>query len=177
MIFKILYIIIATLLSAFCYRVGGMSKDSAREKIPWFPQFLVDGWFRDLNCTLITLGYYYLFMPKVAGWLYLVSGLALYLSTTTYFDDKFPPKGVDKFWLHGLMMGLSTLFLGGILAGLFRALIMCAVMGIVCGITEDDDVEELTRGGITQLSLLTYLKSIAFYVWVLEYINIIYNTF
>ena len=86
MIFKVIYILIAMVAGACSYRVGGMSKKSAKKKIPWFPQVLVRGWFRDINCTLITLGYYVLFMPLKPWWVYVLSGLAMWGAMTTYWD-------------------------------------------------------------------------------------------
>ena len=154
---KIIYIIIATLLSMGAYKIGGMSKESAREKIPWLPQCLVRGWFRDINCTFLTLGYYYLFMPKQAIWIYLIAIILMKFAISTYWDDKIPPKGVDKYWAHGIGLGLSTIFLGGLIPGLIRTAIMGVFMGVWCWIFSNDDAEELGRGGIIQLSLGVYL--------------------
>lgn len=153
--------IIATIASAFFYRIGGMSKESAKKYFPWLPSFLVASWFRDFNCSLLVLIWLRLFLPPVAGIWYLLSFATMYMAMTTYYDDKLPPKGVDKFWAHGLGIRLSTLFVA-IPAGvgfqcLLSAIVLAVFMGVWCWIFSDDFVEEFGRGSsiIATLPLLT----------------------
>ena len=153
----LLYTILAMLLSAFCYRIGGMSKESVEEYFPWFPQCLVASWFRDLNCTLIALGWAYLFMPRVDWYWYLLAGGAMYGAMTTYWDDKLPPEGIDKFWAHGLFIRLAFLFIAipaGMWIGcLISAGVLAVFMGIWCKIFSNDFIEEYGRGGSIQATL------------------------
>lgn len=154
-----LYIIIATLLSAFCYRIGGMSKESAKQHFPWFPQVLVKSWFRDVNCTLLTLGYFLLFLPILDWWWYLAFCGSAYGAMTTYHDERFynwmKPK--DNFALHGIGIGLASLFVlipaGYWFWGTMRMLILALFMGIWCAVFSDDFIEEFGRGGIIQATL------------------------
>jgi hypothetical protein len=143
---KILYLIIATILSAFCYRIGGMSKEQANQHFPWFPQVLVKSWFRDVNCTLLALGYV-LFLPLVGWWWYFLSAGAMYASITTYWD-RFT--GKDNFFLHGLFIRLAFLFiavpLGCWLGCLISAIALSLFMGIWCAIFSNDFIEEYGRG-------------------------------
>ena len=149
--------LIGTIFAAFCYRIGGMSKESAAKYFPWFPSFLVASWFRDFNCSLLVLIWLRLFLPPVAwGW-YLLSFATMYMAMTTYFDDKLPPKGVDKFWAHGLGIRLALLFVA-IPAGvgfqcLLSAIVLAVFMGVWCWIFSNDFVEEFFRGGIIILTL------------------------
>jgi len=164
----IIVALIFTILSAFCYRIGGMSKESAKQYFPWFPQALVASWFRDANCVLLVLIWSLLFLPHVAWFWYLLGCGAMYGAMTTYWDDKIPPKGIDKFWMHGLMIGLAWLFIaipaGAWLGGLIRAAVMSAFMYIWCEWVSGwiakltgwgtDFIDEYGRGGIIALTLL-----------------------
>lgn len=154
---NLLYIPIAIILSAFCYRIGGMSKESAKQHFPWFPQVLVKSWFRDVNCSLLTIGYALLFLPRVSWFWYLLAFAAQYAATTTYWDDKLPPKGVDKFWAHGLFIRLAFLFIA-IPAGVWfsciaSAAVLALFMEVWCEISTDDFVEEYGRGASIQATL------------------------
>ena len=157
MISLIIGTLIATVLSAFCYRVGGMSKESAKSVLPLFPQVLVASWFRDANCTLITLIWSLLYLPHVAWYWYIPACGFMYAAMTTYWDDKLPPKGIDKFWAHGLMIRIAWLFIA-IPAGrwwqcLVSSIVLSIFMGVWCKIFSNDFVEEYGRGGAIQATL------------------------
>ena len=157
----ILYIILGTIFGAFAYRIGGCSKAEAYTHFPWFPQGLVKSWFRDLNCTLICLGFYLLFLPRVEWWWYVLSAGSMYGAITTYWDDTLPPQGIDKFWAHGLFIALSTLFVaipaGLWVGGLLRVFVLSVFMGVWCAVFDNVFVEEYGRGGAIVLSLLLCL--------------------
>lgn len=157
------YIIVGTILSAFCYRIGGMSKESAKHYFPWFPQFLVKSWFRDLNCTLITLGFFLLFVPHVSWWWYLLFCGSAYGAMTTYHDERpynwMRPR--DNFFLHGFFIGLATLFItipAHIwFGGLIRPFVLALFMGIWCAVFTNDFFEEFGRGGAIIATLILYM--------------------
>lgn len=146
-----LYLVVATILSAFCYRIGGMSKEQAKEYFPWFPQALVKSWFRDVNCTLLALGYLF-FFPTIDWWWYLLAAGAMYASMTTYWDDSFLnwKKPEDNFYLHGLFIRLAFLFvaipMGCWIGCLISMIALSLFMGIWCAIFSNDFVEEYGRG-------------------------------
>ena len=151
----ILVTLAAVVLSAFAYRVGGMSKQEAAQKIPWFPQVLVKGWFRDLNCTLLALGWALAFLPQVAWWRYAVAGVLMYAALTTYWDDS--PlnwwKGCDNFYLHGFMIALAFGFIRLSWGLPVRCVALGLLMGVWCDMFCDVDVEELGRGAFIALTL------------------------
>jgi len=155
--------IVFSVLSAFCYRVGGMSKEQAEKYFPWFPQVLVRSWFRDAGCVILTLIWTLLFV-KVAWYWYIPAAGAMYGAMTTYWDDKIPPKNVDKFWAHGLFIGLAWMFIaipaGVWVGGLIRLAIMATFMGVWCYIFSNDFVEEFGRGAIITATLPFLLVNI-----------------
>ena len=145
------------ILSAFVYRIGGMSKEQAKQYFPWFPQWMVKSWFRDLNCSLIWVAWMLFFLPKVAWFWYLIPIPLSYLALNSYFQ-RFPPdKGEDKFYYHGLAIGLSGLFIAipaGLWLGcLIRAVVMAVFMWGWCKVFSNDFVEEFGRGAIIAASL------------------------
>lgn len=155
----ILITIIFSILSAFAYRIGGMSKEEAKAKFPWFPQVLVKSWFRDVNCTLLSIGWYLLFLPKVDWWWYILAAGAQYGATTTYWDDSFINwmKPEDNFYLHGAFIALATLFVaipaGAWIGAIIRILVLGLFMGLWCKYFSDVYVEEYGRGASIQASL------------------------
>ena len=156
---KIAYLIIATTLSAFCYRVGGMSKEEAKSHFPTFPQFLVRSWFRDFNCTLLTILYVLLFLPHISWWWYLLAFGSQYAATTTYHDTRFYnwDKPNDNFFLHGLFIRLSLMFiaipLGLGLSCLISMVVLSLFMGIWCTVFSSAFVEEYGRGSVIIFTL------------------------
>ena len=132
-----------TILSAFVYRVGGMSRNEAYEKIPWFPQILVKGWVRDIGC-LILVGIWCLMFVDVTHtiWRWLAFAITFKLAISTYWDWT----GKDNFFLHGLGIGLSLLFISlSWQVGLYTILLSLS-MGIISVLSSDVDVEEYSRG-------------------------------
>ena len=136
---KVLVWLIASVLGAILYRMGGSEK--------------FDTLFRDLGVSLITLlllG----FLGLRFSWFYvLVFGLQWgALSTYRYFLHK----PVDYYWyyysLHGFMIGLACFPLYWVgfhwYSILGRTLLMAITMGIWSHFQEDAIKEELGRGFI-----------------------------
>lgn len=151
----IIITLIKTALSAFLYRIGGMSKDSAKKHFPWFPQILVRSCTRDLCCSLLTISWAYMYLPHVAWWRYLIAFILTYAALTTYHDDS--PinwmKGEDNFALHGLFIGLAFFPISFTWLMLARAVVLGVFMGIWCDYFKDAFVEEHGRGGAIIASL------------------------
>ena len=175
----ILVTLVFAVLSAFCYRIGGMNKESAKHYFPWFPQVLVRSWFRDLNCSILNVLWCWIFLPKVAWFWYLCALGMQYGMTTTYWDES---KGFkdkickvinwmypdDNFYLHGMFIALSTLFIA-IPAGVWvwavvRIIVLGALMGVWCYYISSyiakitgwgtDFIDEYGRGAFIQLTKL-----------------------
>jgi len=158
-------IIILACCSALFYRIGGMSKEEARDKLPWVPSFLVRSFTRDLGCTLIIMTWVYFFLPQIDDKrLYFYSAVAMYASLTTYWDRWPGNKGEDNFFMHGLFIGLSLLPIAygtGLWFELIvRSVVMGIAMAIVCTATSNVDIEEYGRGWIIGGSLLILTSGI-----------------
>jgi len=149
--------VIATILCAIFYRVGGMSKEEAKLKLPWVPLFLVKGRTRDIVCVLVVMLWVYLFLPQVKGILYLYSSILMFLAMTTYWDRWPPNKGRDNFFMHGLFIGLSLLpiaYGSGMWAEvIIRAVVLGFLMRVWCSVFSNVDMEEYFRGGIIGATL------------------------
>jgi len=154
----IISIIVAIIICAFAYRIGGMSKEEARKKLPWFPAFLVRGFTRDLVCMLTVMAWVYFFLPRVENSLYFYSAVLMYGAMTTYWD-RFPGcKGEDNFFMHGLFIGLALLPIaygsGLWMEVIARAFVLGFLMHVWCAIFSNVDMEEYARGGFIALTLL-----------------------
>lgn len=140
--------ILATALSAFLYRVGGMGKQEAQQKIPWFPQALVNTKARDAGCPLVSFVWMLLFYTGVPWWIHLISFGAMFGFLTTYWDDMF---GFDNFWFHGFMIGMAyipyAIYTKVWIAFLLRAAVLAVFMGVWGWIFKKVDWEEGGRGG------------------------------
>ena len=116
-------IIIATILSAVLYRLGGSAKDGS-----WY-DFLKWSKTRDWGCTivaLVALG----MLGKVLTWYwYIPTFIACWLALTTYWDDLF---GYDCYAMHMAVVALSFLlfpiFVGNPLGFIGRIFMM-----LLCG--------------------------------------------
>ena len=157
----IIITVIAAIATAIFYRIGGMSKEEARDKLPWVPSFLVRSFTRDLGCTLIIMAWVYFFLPRVDGILYFYSAVAMYACMTTYWDWWPLSKGKDSFFAHGVFIGLSLLPIaygtGLWFEVIVRSAVMGIAMGIVCTATSNVDIEEYSRGWIIGGSLLIFV--------------------
>lgn len=142
-------VVLFTILSAFLYRIGGLSKDSAKKYFPWFPQILVRSCTRDLGCSLLVISWALMFLPIVAWWRYLIAFILTYGALTTYWDDS--PinwmKGEDNYYLHGFFIGLAFFPISFTWLMFARAVVLGLFMGLWCGIFKDDFTEEFGRGG------------------------------
>lgn len=151
MTMMLLVTFLAGILTSASYRVGGMSKEEAKLKIPWFPQVLVKGWFRDVNCTLVVLGWHMLFFDAPL-WAYGVSYLLMHLAMTTYWDDKSVnwAKPKDNFYLHGIFIALAlsplTYFTHQWFGLVLRTGSLGLIMGVLSWVFSEVDVEEYGRG-------------------------------
>ena len=134
---NLLYILLASILSAILYRIGGAKGYNTK--------------YRDLGCPFVLLILicilfgFYLHM----WWLYLLFILLSMGALSTYWDKLF---GCDNFYAHGLGCGLATLPL--IWCGvpwwvLTIRLIVCTVgMGVWSKLVGNDVAEECGRGVI-----------------------------
>jgi len=131
-------VIVLSVISAIAYRLGGLSKDTPH----WLPVWMRHSWVRDWLCPIFCL------LPILSGSLWLLLAyVALAGALTTYWDRLF---GYDNFWFAGFMCGVAgfpLLFLGHnwILLAI-RAVSICLFWGIICAISENDFVEEYSRG-------------------------------
>ena len=154
---QIIATILMAFLSAFCYRLGGLGKDQAKQQIPWCPAWLINSKTRDVGCSLLTIIWVYLFCPHVAWYLYLLSFGLMWGALSTYWDFI---NGEDNFWLSGFGVGLA-MFPIAIGSGQWvgfgvRAVVLAVLMGAWCIIFKNDWVEELGRGAfkVSTLPLL-----------------------
>lgn len=161
----IIITVIAVILSSIFYRLGGMSKEEARKKLPWVPQWLVKGFTRDFVCVSIVMVWIYLFLPRVDNNLYFYSGALMYASMTTYWDRWPPNKGKDNYGQHGFFIGLALLPIaygsGLWIEVLIRSLVLAIAMKVWCSIPiekifpkiQQVDWDEYGRGVIIALTL------------------------
>ena len=149
--------IAAVIISAFAYRIGGMSKEEAAEKLPWVSAFLIKGSVRDIVCTSVVTGWAYLFLDRVDPIRYLYSGVAMLVAIRTYWDWWPPNKGKDNYFMHGLGIGLALLPIAhesGIwIEVIARAFILGFLMRVWCTVFSDVDMEEYGRGAFIALTL------------------------
>lgn len=147
--------ILLTVLSAFLYRIGGMSKEQAAKDMPWLPQWLVNTKTRDLGCPAAAIGWTLACLPIVAWWSYLIAYVVMFGALTTYWDKVF---GEDNFFAHGLGIALSLLPIVIVSSGLWvgfaaYAVVLPVLMGVWCLIFSNDYVEELGRGAFIVAAL------------------------
>jgi len=149
--------VIATIINSFAYRVGGMSKEEAKIKLPWVPIWLVRGFTRDIICMLVVMIWVYLYLPRVENVLYFYSGVMMYAALTTYWDWWPPNKGKDNFFMHGFFIGLSLLpvaYGSGIWGEvIIRSFVLGFIMRVWCTVFSNVDVEEYFRGGAIAVTL------------------------
>ena len=127
----LLVTVLFTILSAFLYRVGGMSKEEAQEKVPWLPLWFVNTRARDIGCSVLSVSWMWFFYQPVPWWVYLISFGAMWGMLTTYWDFLF---GYDNFFMHGA--GIAFAFIpfaivsGGWLGFGIRFISLALTMGI-----------------------------------------------
>jgi len=148
MIFKIISLIVLTMLSGLLYRLGGWG-DPGRKNYPKLPTWLFNTKARDLGCPLCAfLGM--LFFVEMSWWMALAHFLSfgiLFGALTTYWDFLFE---FDNHWVHGFMCGLAY-FPYAIVSGHWvgfgvRCVVVAIAMGLISTQSSDDVVEEVGRG-------------------------------
>lgn len=165
--------LVCTLISAFLYRLGGMSKAEAKTYWiwRWVPDWMIDTKARDIGCALITLFWmiaFFKFPVNIDLWKIIVSHTVCFLGTfgalTTYWDSLF---GYDNFYAHGFMIGLAKIMYAIFTGCWIPFILYCILLGITMGLLSnkvdwskfgirDDYGDECSRGGIMQLLLLLF---------------------
>ena len=148
-IYQIAGWLLACVLSAICYRAGGMAKNPDTEP-KWIPMWMRQSWVRDWLCPLFSYGSLLLFwQPDIwYGWILLAIAYGLLGGAlSTYWDFLF---GFDNFWFSGFVCGLAAFPL--IFCGLdwwivlIRAILLAILWGGWCAWQTNDVREEMGRG-------------------------------
>jgi hypothetical protein len=153
---RILAWIICCVLSAICYRAGGMGTES-EAKPKWIPNWLRHSWIRDWLCPLFVYGSLATLLSPSSflqwGMLVLCYPL-LGGALSTYWDKLF---GFDNFWFAGFICGVASFPL--IFCGvhwyiiLVRAIVLAILWGAWCAWQSVDYVEEFGRGAFLVLTV------------------------
>jgi len=160
---------VKTTLSAFFYRIGGMSKAEAAKYFPWWPQCLVKSWVRDIGCSFLTVSWA-MCLPAIAWWRFILALILTYLALTTYWDksdnkwkDAFCRKfnwryPEDNFYLHGLFIGIAYMPISFTWLALGRAVVLSVFMGVLCHVLKwaffkNVFTQEYGRGGAIIVTL------------------------
>lgn len=155
MIFKIILILLLSLLSGLFYHISGLGVDG-KKKYPKLPIWLFARQWRRSGCMLLdTISILIWWQPNILyGWYLLILSMGLtYGAITTYWDTLF---GFDNHWFHGFGIGLSRIPL--IWAGkiwwtiLVRAIVLAILMGWVSAASKKDWKEEIGRGSAMPIS-------------------------
>lgn len=154
----ILTTIFMALISGFLYRLGGLSKEQAKQQIPWCPSWLINSKTRDIGCSVLAVGWMFLFLPKFEWYIYLISFGLMWGALSSYWDFI---NGDDNFWLHGFAVAFSFISFpisDGEWVGFgVRCIALAVLMGGWCAIFKNDWVEELGRGAFIVATLLILL--------------------
>ena len=141
-------ILIACILSALCYRCGGMGKEDTAEP-KWIPKWMRNTKARDLGCPTVMLIALWLMegFKLPYWWVYLLTFGLNFAALTTYWDFMF---GYDNFYMHGLMIGLAgipLLWCGVPTPVVMLRIVICALgMGLWSKWIGNDVLEETGRG-------------------------------
>ena len=143
---KLLIWLIATVICAVTYRLGGIGNPFRT-------------WMRDWLIPPVAYGYLLTLIHPVSliGWLVLAPVILLTGGALTTYWDKLSSDGEGNFWLHGFMVGIAAFPL--IWMGvhwwmiLARAIILAVFMGTWCKIFSNDWVEECGRGAIIAMTI------------------------
>lgn len=153
--------ILFTLLSAWLYRLGGMSvKDSNTHWLwRWVPDWAVNTKARDVGCAFLIYLWMGLFFAEVAWWAHLIAFLGAFGGLVTYWDDLC--SGQDNFYVHGAVIAFALLpyaiVEGHWIGYILRIVLMAGFMGYWCKVFSNDYVEECGRGAIIIASLALML--------------------
>ena len=156
----VIQILMLSLLSMICYRLGGMG-DDGRKKFPKLPKWFFNTKARDIGCGLCVIASFYALglLQGIILWkaiLCTVLCIPLHLGAlSTYFDFI---NGEDNFWLHGFVCGLA-IFPLIIITGLWwqfalRSFVLAILMGGISALSGNDNVEEFSRGGVLPFTML-----------------------
>ena len=146
----VIIVVLLSILSAILYRAGGMDKTTKH----WIPVWMRRSWVRDYLCPICAL------LPLIAHpswWLLAVYGLSV-AALSTYWDWLFK---YDCYWFSGLMCGVAAFLL--VFSGIawwilvIRAAIIAITWGLICYYSEDDFVEEYSRGFFFSIPSLLFL--------------------
>lgn len=141
--------IVFTILSAFFYRCGGISKAEGAIKYPWCPIWLFNGKTRDVGCSLLAIAWMLVCYEMSVWWAYVISFGVCWGALTTYWDWLF---GEDNFFAHGFGIALAFLpfaIVSGLWVGfVIRLVVLPLAMGFWCLLFGNDDVEEYGRGAL-----------------------------
>ena len=139
---KALIILIAAVLNAVLYRMGGAKGYNTK--------------YRDAGCSLVTT----ISFGLLIGWHWLLIahfGL-LWGALTTYWKKKGSTGRWYHFCLHGLACGLAAapvaLYSGHWLGFGLRCVVLAVWMGLWSGIIKNDVVEELGRGAVLAFPII-----------------------
>jgi hypothetical protein len=155
----VFFTILATILSALAYRLGGLGADG-KVRFPFIPKWMFDSKVRDVGCSLIATAWMYEFYPVHPQHysIYFLCILIMWTSLTTYWDWLF---GYDNYWAHGLGIALSFIPYFIYTGEWTGFIVRCAVLTILCGgiskLSGNDDVEELGRGASLAATLPLFL--------------------
>ena len=148
--------IIAVALSGLLYRFGGLSKEEAAERWRWVPRWMINSKTRDVGCSLVTIGWLLAFFRHGPWWTYVLSFGLMWGALSTYWDEvPFNHKN-DNFFMHGFFIALAIFPLAiytGWVGFVIRCITLSLVMGILCALSADADVEELGRGALIAATL------------------------
>lgn len=155
---RILGIIILSVMSAICYRLGGSSQSDQDLEFPWIPR-----WFknipkkRDVLSNLCKLGSAYLMLAHAPFWAWLIAFGLLWASLSTYWDNLF---GYDNHFMHGFMCQFSLLpivfFSGYYVAFVIQCILLCLSMGFYSLYEGNAYKEEMSRGFL--LTIIELMK-------------------
>ena len=146
-------VLVATVLSAILYRLGGQGKEGN-----WL-DILRNTKTRDWGCPLVCLIVVLLFGIKASWWIHTIAFVGMWMGLTTYWDKIF---GYDNFYFHGIGVALPYLIYGVVVGvnpfGLMiRIAVVALFMGIWCREFSNADIEEYGRGAIIATSLALLL--------------------
>ena len=145
--------IIATILSAILYRLGGSAKDGS-----WY-DWMKWSKTRDWGCTIVALVALGMMGRTLRWYWYIPTFIGCWLALTTYWDDIF---NTDSYVMHLLFVGLSFLLFAivhGCWVGFILRAVVMAFFGWASHLIDETELEhrdvvsELVRGASIILTL------------------------
>lgn len=143
---KIFLLLILSILSAICYRAGGLGVDSEEKYSKWIPKWMRTSIMRDMPCSMIMC---LLHLPtgrtQAILWLVYFGLNCWFLST--YWDWLF--KGKDTYWFSGLTIGLAGVCLLWLGVPIWYVALRTALLVLLWGTlgsAKNADLAEYSRG-------------------------------